>query len=98
MSNLYKDITPNGDVRYSYKDKDGMKYTTPEPKLSKKDKLYCPWIKVYDTNTKQSGFVNRNNPKYYKVSGHFIKHIAILKEEEKEQFIFEKGLYDIDEC
>lgn len=94
---LYKDTTPNGDVRYSYKDKDGMRYTTPEPVMSKKNKLYCPWIRVYDTNTKQAGFVNHNNPKYYKVSGHFIKHIALLKEEEKEQYIFEQGLYDIDE-
>jgi hypothetical protein len=91
IKTIYVGMTPNGEVRYTYKSKDGMKYTTPELMVSKKNKLYCPWIRVYDPNTKQSVLIKYKEPRYYRVSAFFIQHIPLLKEQE--QYILEQGLY-----
>lgn len=94
IKTMYVGMTPNGEVRYTYKSKDGMKHTTPELMLSKKNKLYCPWIKEYNPNTKQAVMLKYNENRYHRVSAFFIKYIPLLKEQE--QGILEPGSYIIE--
>ena len=84
---MYIGRNPNGEVRYTFTGKNGMKYTTPELRLSKKNKLYCPWITEYNPNTKQRVMLKFKDNMYYRESDFFIKTIPLFKEEEKEQSI-----------
>ena len=92
IKTIYVSMNPNGEVRYSYISKDGMKYTTPELMISKDtNKLFCPYIKGYDLNTKQSVRLKYNESRYHRASGFFTKYIPLLKEHE--QGILEPGVY-----
>lgn len=89
-------MTSKGEVRYDYRGVDGMNYTTPEPMLSKNNKLYCPWIRIYNPKTRQSVILNYKDPRYYRVSTFFFKYIPLFKEQYKDQDISEHEVYIIE--